>query len=71
MLDGANLTAARTHLQAVISTRSGEGDTRMSYLEFPTQLQVDGYGCDWHPSAKTNAKMAVQLQAELKTRLGW
>lgn len=71
MLDGANLTAARTHLQAVISTRSGEGDKRMSYLEFPVQQQADGYGCDWHPSAKTNAKMAVLLEAELKARLSW
>jgi len=71
MLDGSNLTAIRTHLQAVISTRAGEGDSKMSYLEFPVQVAADGYGCDWHPSAATNAKMATLLTAELKTRLSW
>jgi hypothetical protein len=43
----------------------------MSYLEFPVQVAADGYGCDWHPSAATHAKMATLLTAELKTRLGW
>jgi len=71
MLDGSNLTAIKGHLQNVIKTRSGEGDTKMSYLEFPVQVAADGYGCDWHPSPATNAKMATLLTAELKTRLGW
>ena len=72
MLDGDNLTAIKGHLQAVIQTRSSEGDTKMSFLEFPVQNEsVDGMGCDWHPSAKTHAKMATLLTAELKTRLGW
>jgi len=71
MLDGANLTAIRGHLQAVISTRASEGDSKMSYLEFPVQSAADGYGCDWHPSPATNVKMATLLTAELKTRLGW
>lgn len=35
------------------------------------QVEADGYGCDWHPSAKTNAKMADLLTAKLKTLLGW
>ena len=71
MLDGANLTAIKGHLQKVIATRSAEGDAKMSFLEFPVQQQADGYGCDWHPSPATNAKMATLLTAELKTRLGW
>jgi lysophospholipase L1-like esterase len=71
MLDGANLTAIKGHLQKVISTRASEGDTKMSFLEFPVQQQADGYGCDWHPSPATNAKMATLLTAELKARLGW
>ena len=71
MLDGDNLTAIRGHIQNVIKTRAGEGDSRMSYLEFPVQNQSDGLGCDWHPNAVTNAKMATLLTAELKTRLGW
>jgi lysophospholipase L1-like esterase len=71
MLDGTALTAIRTHLQAVIQARASEGDTKMSYLEFPTQTQADGYGCDWHPSPKTNSKMADLLVAELKKQLSW
>lgn len=71
MLDGANLEGARKHLQAIIKTRAGEGDSKMSYLEYPPQAQADGYGCDWHPSAKTNAKMADLLVAELKKQLSW
>jgi lysophospholipase L1-like esterase len=71
MLDGSNLTTIKGHLQNVIQTRNGEGDSKMSYLEFPVQVAADGYGCDWHPSAATHAKMATLLTAELKTRLGW
>ncbi len=71
MLDGANLEGARKHLQAIIKTRASEGDSKMSYLEYPPQAQADGYGCDWHPSAKTNAKMADLLVAELKKQLSW
>jgi lysophospholipase L1-like esterase len=71
MLDGSSLAAIKGHLQAVIQTRAGEGDAKLSYLEFPVQVSDDGYGCDYHPSAKTNAKMATLLIAELKTRLGW
>jgi lysophospholipase L1-like esterase len=71
MLDGSNLSAIKNHLQAVISTRASEGDSKMSYLQFPVQSTSDGYGCDWHPSAKTNAKMAPLLIAELRNRLGW
>jgi hypothetical protein len=71
MLDGDNLRAIKTHLQAVITTRAGEGDSKMSFLEFPAQVQSDGLGCDYHPSATTHAKMSTLLVAELKTRLGW
>jgi len=71
MLDGANLEGVRQHLQSVIKTRADEGDSKMSYLEFPTQVQADGYGCDWHPSPKTNAKMADLLVSEIKKQLPW
>jgi hypothetical protein len=71
MLDGANLSAIKGHLLAVIDIRKCEGDAKLSFLEFPVQSASDGYGCDWHPSPRTNAKMATLLVAELKTRLGW
>jgi lysophospholipase L1-like esterase len=71
MLDGDQLTAIKGHIQAVIQTRSSEGDSKMSFLEFPVQSEADGLGCDRPPSAKTHAKMGTLLLAELKTRLGW
>jgi lysophospholipase L1-like esterase len=71
MLSDTSLAAIKGHIQAVIQTRADEGDTQMSFLEFPVQTGADGYGCDWHPSGATDAKMATLLVAELKTRLGW
>lgn len=71
MLSDESLTAIRTHMQNVIKKRAAEGDAKMSYLEFPTQTQDEGLGCDWHPSAAVHARMAKQLIAELKTRLNW
>ena len=71
MLSGDSLTFIRNHIQSVIKTRAGEGDSKMSYLEFPTQSPSDGIGCDSHPNATTNAKMATALVSELKTRLSW
>ena len=71
MLSGDSLTFIRNHIQNVIKTRAGEGDSKMSYLEFPTQSPSDGIGCDSHPNATTNAKMTTALVSELKTRLSW
>lgn len=71
MLSGAELDKARTYLQAVIATLAGEGDTRVSLLEFATQLASDGYGCDYHPNKTTHGKMAKVLQAALTAKLGW
>jgi lysophospholipase L1-like esterase len=71
MLDGSSLTAIRTRIDNVRKTLAAGGDNKTSYLEFPVQVAADGYGCDWHPSPKTNAKMATLLVAELKKQLGW
>lgn len=35
-------------------------------VKFPVQLDSDGIAADWHPSAKTHEKMALQLSDELK-----
>lgn len=71
MLSGGAYNAARNHLNNVIATLSGEGDKKLSLLEFATQTAADGYGCDWHPSLATNEKMAKVLESALKARLGW
>jgi lysophospholipase L1-like esterase len=71
MLSGTSLTQARTYLNNVINTLKAEGDTKVSLIEFATQSATDGYGCDWHPSLATNAKMATVLETALKSKLGW
>ncbi|MCR4734349.1 MAG: hypothetical protein K5829_05035 [Treponema sp.] len=35
-------------------------------VKFPVQLDEDGIGADWHPSAKTHEKMSIQLADFLK-----
>ncbi len=71
MLSGGSLTSARGYLGNVVKTLESEGDTKVSVLEFATQAAADGYGCDWHPSLATNAKMAKVVEAALKSKLGW
>lgn len=71
MLSGAQLTGAKTYINNVINTLKTEGDAKVALIEFATQAASDGYGCDWHPSLATNAKMATVLEAALKSKLGW
>jgi lysophospholipase L1-like esterase len=72
MLDGANLTQARTYLNSVVSTVKSGGDAHVSFLEFAEQnITADGGGCDYHPSLKTHQKMASTLTAAIETKMGW
>jgi len=72
MLDGDNLAKAQAYLNGVIATRAAAGDANLALLVFPPQnTQVDGVGCDYHPSLKTHQKMGDQLVATLKADLGW
>lgn len=41
-------------------------DPRLSLVEFDPQRMEDGIGADWHPSVKTDAKMAARLAGVLK-----
>jgi hypothetical protein len=71
MMDGADKTQQKVYLQSVINTRAGAGDTKLKLLEFASQSQADGLGCDWHPNTVTHQKMAAVLTAALKADLGW
>jgi lysophospholipase L1-like esterase len=69
---GANaLTKARTYIKGVVDDRTGKGDAHIRFIEFPTQDGANGLGCDYHPSAKTQALMAAQLTAAIQKELGW
>jgi lysophospholipase L1-like esterase len=46
-------------------------EPHVSYLDLPTQLDADGYGCDYHPSEITQQKMAAALVVKVRALLGW
>ena len=65
------LTRARAYVRAAVDAKKKAGDARVTYLEFPTQDPSIGYGCDYHPSARTHQLMAERLTAYLRSELGW
>ena len=71
MMGGGDLASLRTYLNNVIATLKAEGDTKLALVDFPTQVAADGFGCDWHPSLGTNAKMAKVLETMLVAKLAW
>ena len=71
MLSGSNLTSARDYITTVVNQLNAAGDTRVRFIEFPTQDGSLGYGEDWHPSAAQHAAMANLLVNRIKTDLGW
>ncbi|MFT3842187.1 MAG: SGNH/GDSL hydrolase family protein [Myxococcaceae bacterium] len=59
----------QSHVQAAIAAAA---DPKVSYLDLGVQdCNVDGCGCDYHPSQVTQQKMADKLVAHLKTLLPW
>jgi lysophospholipase L1-like esterase len=66
MLGGTDYTTAQTDIQSVLSTLN---DPNVGYLAYPTQTGAEG--CDGHPSVATQAAMATQLTAALKSKLAW
>ncbi|WP_437730912.1 SGNH/GDSL hydrolase family protein [Sorangium sp. So ce1335] len=65
------LTRARAYIGQVVEDRNADGDDRVRLLEFPAHSEANGYGCDWHPSARTNELMADQLAEAISEELGW
>jgi lysophospholipase L1-like esterase len=76
-----NRTIAAGYIQGVVQQARNAGDTRVSTLQLPgdggaffgfaTQLASDGYGCDYHPSAKTQSLMGMQLTGAIPAIVGW
>ena len=46
------------------------GDEKITCYQAPTQKQDDGYGADWHPSAKTHQLNAYLLADKICTAIG-
>jgi len=72
MLWGASAPIARSYLTQIVADESAAGDKNIRLLVFETQDGGrNGFGADWHPSAKTDALMAGKLDATLAADLGW
>lgn len=65
------LTRARRYMAALETDLKRAGETNVVFVEVPTQRAEDGYGCGFHPSARTHAIMAEILTKVLEDRLGW
>lgn len=57
------------YLTSIRAARQAAGDDNVAVLDFPPPPD-DGWGCG-HPNAKAHQAMATQLQATLKSDLGW
>ncbi len=71
MLAGDQLTKCKGAITSVVDQKKASGDLKIHLIEFPVQLESNGYGEDWHPSVKTHELMANQLAETIKTDLGW
>jgi len=47
------------------------GDAKVKLLDSPGPEAADGFGCGYHPSAATHAKLGAVLTGVLEQDLGW
>ena len=72
MMGGETGAVAQSYLTQIVADENAAGDKNVKLLVFGTQDGGEnGFGADWHPSAKTDALMADVLAAALRADLGW
>jgi lysophospholipase L1-like esterase len=70
MLEGQNKADQEKYYQGAIDARKA-ADPKISLLKIDTITDAEGFGCDYHPSKVTQARMATALVAHVKTLTGW
>jgi lysophospholipase L1-like esterase len=60
---------ARTRLEHVVARRTSEGDTRIELIPFEPEATNAHWGCDSHPDAEMNGRMAARLEPAIRARL--
>lgn len=70
MAEGDKRVAMHDALLAVSAAMSAE-HIPGTIVDLAEQAAGDGYGCDHHPSTKTQRKMAAALVAAIRTETGW
>jgi lysophospholipase L1-like esterase len=72
MMYGPNQITNVAYVKSTVAAANAGGDPRVSFVDFGVQDgNVSGYGCDYHPSAKTDQLMADKLTAAIKALTGW
>lgn len=64
-------TKATAAIRTVVDRLTSEGDRKVTTFPFAEQRMSDGFGSDYHPSARTHRRMAEQLVPALRALLGW
>ena len=59
LLYGTGLTNAKAYMTALVADVNASGDQKVKLLDFGQQNASLGTGCDWHPSAAENQRMAT------------
>jgi lysophospholipase L1-like esterase len=61
---------ARAYAQSIAGSRGGDA-SRIATVDLGSQDALLGTGCDWHPSAAEDQRMADVLVPVMKQKLGW
>ncbi|MDB4934159.1 MAG: Endoglucanase precursor [Labilithrix sp.] len=69
MLKGETAGIARERLEHVVARRTGEGDTRIELIPLEPEKPTATWGCDSHPDAEMNGRMAARLEPVIRARL--
>ncbi len=81
LLSGSDRSASLGYIQGAVQQVRTGGDDKVSMVAIPdeggttsifdVQQASDGYGCDYHPSTKTDALMATQLIPAIRGLTAW
>ena len=72
MLGGGDLAKGLGYVKGVVAAAGMANDKKVSFVDLGQQDgDVDGLGCDYHPSLKTHQKMADTLVVAVKAVAGW
>lgn len=63
--------AAEDDLNDIVAVRADAGDDGVAVLKVEGSRVDEGYGCQWHPSLETHARMAEVVVDALRRDLGW
>jgi len=70
MYSTAQHAKALSYAQSVVGSRGGDGG-KVGAVDLGSQDALQGTGCDWHPSAAEDQRMADVLVPVIKQKLGW